>query len=136
MGVNSELGAVSSIHRNIAQKVCKSTLRIIPGGNLFWDESHPNLEIILKLPMNTVTSPSYRHSSTRTSTSNLEKVLFLGEERTLFPDQKCQDGNFCNLLSTSKMLRVFISSTKTIYKGSDAILGKILAGNKILIDSS
>src|SRR6266436_4792722 len=27
-----------------------------------------------------------------------------------FPAQKCQNRNFCNLLSTSKMLRVFIRS--------------------------
>src|SRR6266481_1761143 len=30
-----------------------------------------------------------------------------------FSGQKCQNRNFCNLLSTSKMLRVFIRSTRT-----------------------
>src|SRR5260370_37615326 len=33
------------------------------------------------------------------------RALFLAEESTLFPAQKCQNRKFCNLLSTRRMMK-------------------------------
>jgi hypothetical protein len=71
---------------------------------------------------------SYRHSST----SIQERRAFFGCDMNTFWVENRVNCEFYNLLITSDMLRVFMgrtsTSTRTIDKGSEVILGKILAG--------